>query len=737
MKKKNGRFHRGVIILFSIYGLLFVLLFYRTISIQLTGEVKGQTLAAKATAMYQKERAITANRGKILDVKGNMIAEDTLSYRLVAVVSESATTNAKKPRHVVDPQQTAEILSRYIDMDKAEIYKRLTDNVTTRYQVEFGSAGRGLSHQIKNDIESFKLPGILFVNDLKRYYPNGIFASHLIGFALKENQSEGSVVTKGKMGLELTYDKQLTGHDGKVEYKSDVFGYLLPNSEKMIQPAKDGYNIHLTIDKTIQNFLEDAMNRVELKYSPESMVAVVADPKTGAILAMTQRPTFNPDTRETKNMKWLNEVTEETIEPGSTMKIFTLASAIDTGVWRPDAYFQSGSYTLLDRTIRDHNQVGWGTITYLEGFQRSSNTAMAHLLKNIGEDTFLNYIDKFGFGKKTGINLPNEAAGTILSQYPIQRVTTTYGQGSTVTPIQLVQAMTAIANNGQMMKPYVIDKIVDPNNGELVGNYKPVTVGKPISKSTAKQVRDILASTVTSENGTAQKFKLDEYEVAGKTGTAQIPKSNGKYYWGDGEYLYSFLGLAPKEKPQLVMYITVKKPNLSTGQTGSMPVSEVFKDVMSKSLKYLNVNPENIKLSKTTSLRDFTGKSVESAQIVLTNEGQQPILIGQGGEIISQYPKAGEKIVKDQLVFLKTSGAITLPSFKNWSLRNILIYKSLSGLPIEVVGEGYVESQSVSEGVVVSNNAPIVLKLATPEQQFLSPDIDEKIVEGDEILPQD
>ena len=206
------------------------------------------------------------------------------------------------------------------------------------------------------------------------------------------------------------------------------------------------------------------------------------------------------------------------------MKIFTLASAIETKKWAPNAYYQSGQYTVYDRTIRDHNQIGWGTITYLEGFQRSSNTAMAHLLEQIGDKTFLEYLNKFGFGQKTGIDLPNEAPGTILSKYPIQRVTTTYGQGSTVTPIQLVQAMTAITNGGKMMKPFVIDKIVDPNTGKVVEDHQPQIAGQPIKAETAKQVREILASTVTSENGTAQSFKLDEYEVAGKTGTAQYQK---------------------------------------------------------------------------------------------------------------------------------------------------------------------------------------------------------------------
>ncbi|MFJ7738460.1 penicillin-binding protein [Lysinibacillus sp. NPDC097287] len=724
MKKKRFRFQWGAFLLLIFYGGLFFLLFTRMVTLQASGEVEGQELAAKAAAKYQKESAITANRGKIYDTNGKVIAEDTLSYRLVAVVNESATTNPKKPRHVVDPEETAEVLAEYIDMDKEAIYHRLTkrrDDGTLPYQVEFGSAGRGISHEIMNQIKEEELPGILFVSDLKRYYPNGVFASHLIGFALKEENKDGTVTTKGKMGLELTYDEALTGENGKVEYQTDAFQYLLPNSEKMITPAKDGDDIYLTLDKTIQSFVEDAMTRVEKEYNPESMTAVVADPKTGKILAMSQRPTFNPETRS-ENMKWLNEVIEETIEPGSTMKIFTLASAIDSGNWNPNETYNSAPYKVHDRVIRDHNRVGWNWITYLEGFQRSSNTSMAHLLKKMGDDVFLDYLDRFGFGQKTGIDLPNEATGIILSQYPINRVTTSFGQGSTVTPIQLIQGMTAIANDGKMMQPYVIDRIVDSSTGEIIEQHEPKEKGQPISKETAKQVQEILASTLTSKYGTAKDFVLDEYQVAGKTGTAEIPKASGGYYWGADQFLYSFLGMAPADDPQLIMYVSVEKPKLK-GKLGSVPVAEVFNPVMQNSLKHLNINPEDVKAVDRVAIQDYTGKNAEAMQVELANDGLKPIIVGAGGEIIEQYPKGKQKLVKGSFVFLKTAGNSTLPNFTEWSLRNILVFKTMSGMEIEAVGEGFAVSQSVSPGTVISDRAPIVVNLKTPAESFI-PDVD-------------
>ncbi|MGE8033812.1 penicillin-binding protein [Lysinibacillus sp. KCTC 33748] len=721
MKKKRFRFQWGAFLLFIFYGGLFFLLFTRMVTLQATGEVKGQELAAKAAAKYSKESVITANRGKIFDAKGQIIAEDTLSYRLIAIVNKEATTNSKKPRHVVDPDKTAKILAEYIPMDEKKIYQQLTrvkDDGEKPYQVEFGGAGRGLSHETMSKIKEENLPGILFVNDLKRYYPNGIFASHLIGFALKEENKDGTLTTKGKMGLELTYNKELTGKDGKVEYETDAFSYLLPNSEKMVTPAENGDDIYLTLDKTIQSFLEEKMTEVEKEYNPEAMTAIIARPKTGEILAMSQRPTFNPDTREGDNMKWLNEAIEETIEPGSTMKTFTLASAIDTGAWDPNAYYPSGQYRVHDRVIKDYNKVGWGYITYLQGFQRSSNTAMAHLLKLIGEEEFFEYLDRFGFGKKTGIDLPNEASGKLLSNYPVERVTTTFGQGSTVTPIQLIQALTAIANDGKMMQPYVIDRIVDPSTGKTIKKHEPVVKGKPVSADTAKQVKEILASTLTAEKGSATDFVLDEYEVAGKTGTAQIPLGNGRYSWGSNEFLYSFLGMAPVDDPQLIMYVSIKRPKLK-GEAGSIPVSKVFNPVMLNSLKYLNVNPEDVKQVDDTKIQDYTGQSAEAIQVELQNDGLQPIIVGGGGKIIDQYPKGPQKLVKGNFVFLKTAGDVVLPDFTNWSLRNVLAFKALAELELEVVGEGFVASQSISAGTVISDRSPIVVKLKTPAESFI------------------
>lgn len=716
--------------MFLLYGGLFFLLLSRFVFIQVTGTAEGQVLSTKADSKYSREQVIPASRGKIIDRNGDIIVEDTLSYKIIAVISPEATNNSSAPRHVVDPEKTAKVLAEYIDMPEQDILDVLNKYIKAgKYQVEFGKAGRDISYKVMTEIKNNNLPGIIFVQDMKRLYPNGQFASHLIGFALKEENEDGEAVAVGKMGLEYIYDEELTGTPGKVNFKSDTKGFLLPNAEKMITNPKDGDNIYLTIDKTIQNFLEDALNKAEEKYNPEKMTAIVANPKTGEILAMSQRPTFEPNTREGLSTNWLNEAIEQTIEPGSTMKIFTLASAIEEGVWEPNATYKSGSYRVYDRTIRDHNVYGWGTISYLEGFQRSSNVSMAYLLNRIGDETFIDYIHRFGFGEKTGIDLPHEATGTVSDKYPINRVTTTYGQGTTVTPIQLVQAMTAIANKGKMMQPYVIDKIVDPSTGKLISDHKPVEKESPISEKTAEQVKEILASTVTSEKGTAQRFKLDDYTTAGKTGTAQIANPEGGYYWGRNLFLYSFLGMAPVEDPQLIVYVAVHKPQLKDTEVGSEPTSDIFNSVTENSLKYLNIQPENLELASSIKMPNIVGQNMMESQTTLESQGLKTVIIGQSENVKEQFPAAGTSILAKGTVFIKGEGDIKLPNFTGWSKRNIMIYKSLSNIPIEISGEGYVTSQSLTAGSIVSKETPVVVHLSTPEETKIVPELEDSMEE--------
>lgn len=726
---KKVRFQWGAFLLFLFYGGLFFLLLGRFIYIQTTGIVNGEILEQRAEEKYNRSQILEAHRGTIQDRNGNILAEDTLSYKLFAVLSESATVNAHDPRHVIDVQQTATQLSAYIDMSATEIAARLQEGIDNeRYQVEFGLAGRNISHQVMQKIRSQNLPGIQFDKDLKRHYPNGSFASHLIGFAIKEETEDKKERLIGKMGLERIYDEVMTGTPGTLEYQSDRRGFLLPSSDKLITEPKNGADIHLTNDRTIQNFLEEAVSNVQDQYEPEKVTALVVKADSGEILAMTQRPTFDPNTREGLTTNWLNESVENTIEPGSTMKIFTLAAAIEEGKWDPNAWYKSGSYRLLDRTIYDHNVVGWGSITYLEGFQRSSNVAMAYLLERLGDDVFIDYIKQFGFGEKTGIDLPNEATGIISDRYPINRLTTAYGQGTTVTPLQLVQGMTAIANEGMMYQPYIIDKVVDPNTGEHLLDHEPVSKPSPISAATANQVKEILASTLTSERGTAQKFKLDSYTSAGKTGTAQIPDSNGQYLWGRQLFLYSFLGMAPVENPELIVYVAVHKPKIEPTEVGSDPTSYIYKYVTENALKYMNIAPMESTERQQVEIGDYSGRPVAEVQTELQALGLEVVTFGAEGKVSAQYPLNQTKVVTGNKVFLKGEGQVLVPDMAGWSSREVQVMEQLSGIPIERTGSGFVVNQSMTAGTAADVSVPIVVKLSSPEEAYTSEPIE---VEGE------
>ena len=706
-----------------VFGGLFFILFGRILFIQTTGQVDGKELAKIAANQYEKNAVLQASRGSIVDRDDSPIASDTLSYHVVAVLNEAASKNSKRKYHVTDYKETSKVLAKYLPLKQKEIYDKMRNAREGAWQIEFGRAGKDLNREkvlkMKEELDRKKLTGILFVEGKKRFYPNGRFASYLVGYAQKDEAENNKTVTTGKMGLEKTYNKQLTGIDGKVNYQSDGWGILLPTASKQIEEPQDGQTIKLTLDKTISNFVEEAMDQVQEEYSPKKMLVLVSNPKTGEILAMSQRPTFNPMTREGLTENWLNDAVEQTIEPGSPMKMFTLAAAVEEGEWKPDDYFRSGSYRIYDKIIRDVNTTGWGTITFLEGLQRSSNVGMAYLLERIGDQKFIEYVHKFGFGKKTGIDLPNEATGVVLDNYPAERLTTSYGQGSTVTPLQMIQAASAIANDGVMMKPYVIDQIVDPNTKKILENHEPEENGNPISAATAKKVREILATTVTSEYGTAQKYHLENYAVGGKTGTAELPEKDGPGYMsGAGNYLYSFLGMAPIDDPQLLIYVTVQQPELKAGETGSDPVSKVFNSVMENSLKYLNIAPDDEQVIPVKKVGNYEGEDAEAAANLAVEDGFDTVLIGEGGKVSKQIPTADTKLTEDSIILLATEGDTTFPDMTGWSKKTVLSFMHLSKLDIRINGEGYVFGQSVTAGTVVNSENPVVVELQTPEQQY-------------------
>jgi penicillin-binding protein 2B len=704
METRKLNMNKGAGCLMLVFSLLFFLLLARFLYIQVTGQVHGESLKKWAEAKHNKKGVLEAKRGTIYDQHGEVLAQDVTAYKVVALL--------KGDTPVKDKENTAEKLSSVLDLSKEEILAKLNKSA---YQVEFGPAGSYLTKEQKEKIESMKLPGITFIDGKTRIYPNGDFASYVLGYA-KPNDKD---VLEGNFGIEKTLDKYLHAENGSISYKGDARG--LANGDEKVVPPKNGKDVYLTIDQHIQSFLEDAMNTAAEHYKPSMLLGVVADPKTGKILAMSSRPSFDPNKRNITY--FLNDPISYAYEPGSTMKIFTLAAAINEGVYNGQAYYQSGRYMVGNTPINDHNNgAGWGSITFDEGVQRSSNVAFAILAeKYLGFDRYRQYIHRFHLDEKTGIDLPGESSNTILFDKPIQKITTAFGQGSTVTPIQQIQAATAIANDGKMMKPYVIDHIEDPDTKKVIKKSKPEVVGNPITKESAQKVRQLLETVITSPKGTGTAYKIDGYSVAGKTGTAQIPGKDGKYMSGKENYIFSFLGMAPASDPQLIVYVAIKQPKLTETETGATPLADIFKSVTKNSLQYLKIKPTEVKdpkklaESENVKVPNVSGQTIDEAKTALDKAGLKTVALGQGS-VSNQMPQAGDLVLKGDLVLL-TGDENKMPNTIGWSLRDIMNLAHVMNLQLKTSGQGYVTEQSIQEGTVVKKGDVLEVKLEPPVEQ--------------------
>ncbi|WP_067838849.1 penicillin-binding transpeptidase domain-containing protein [Amphibacillus sediminis] len=712
--KKTSKW--SVNLFFILFAAMLITLSGRFIYIQATGEVQGVNLNEWAERQRSNHTELPARRGYIYDRNGMELAQDITVYRLYAIISEAYSPNPEKRlNHVADHELTAEQLAPILEMETSEIvdiFQRGVEN--DQFQVEFGREGSQLSREQKLAIEELELPGIHFIEEAKRYYPNGIFASQIIGLA----QTDDNQVITGITGIEAQFDDLLQGHDGKITFQRDSYNTRLLDAKEVIEQKHDGFDVNLTIDQKIQTILEDAMSQVEDQYQPERITATVVNPKTGEILAMSNRPSYDPNhIGDVDN--WFNDVVSTPIEPGSTMKIFTLAAAIEEGVYNPKEKFRSGSYKIdqIDRPVTDYNQ-SWGEISFEEGFQRSSNVGVSKLVwEKIGVNRFLDYLNAFHFDRTTGIDLPREQAGTILYRYPIEQLTASYGQGTTVTPIQLIQAATAIANDGQMMKPYIIQKITDPNTGQVVQQTEPEVVGQPVSKETANQVLAAMESVITSDYGTGRNiYNLESYSVAGKTGTAQISSSAGGYLEGHENYIFSFLGMAPSDDPQLLIYITVKQPEITKDQSGSEPVSFIFKHVMENSLHYLNIQPdkEHEETVEKLTMPEWEQAEIDEIRQHFEEAGFKPKIVGNGNRIINANIEPGEDVLSTQHILLITDEP-TMPDLTNWSLRNVIELANLTELDLEVIGSGYLIHQSIEPGEAIEPGRYLLSEFSTEQ----------------------
>lgn len=703
----------GAVLLILGFGLLFFTLVLRYSYIMLTGHSSGEDLIMKANEKYLVNSQQQPERGKIYDRNGKVLAEDVERYKVVAIVDKKASEGSEKPKHVTDKKETAKKLATVIDMSAKEIEDKL-DNKKA-FQVEFGQKGTDLTYQEKEKIEKMKLPGVTLYPETERFYPNGNFASHLIGMAQKDPDS-GDL--KGAMGVEKIFDSYLSGQKGALSYIHDIWGYIAPNTKKEKTPQR-GDDVHLTLDSNIQVFVEEALDGMVKHYKPKDLFAVVMDAHTGEILAFSQRPTFNPETGKDFGKKWANDLYQNTYEPGSTFKSYGLAAAIQEGKFDPDKKYTAEPREVMGSKISDWNKVGWGEIPMSLGFTYSSNTLMMHLQDLVGADKMKDWYEKFGFGQSTNGMFDGEATGGIAWDNEAQQKTSSFGQSTTVTPVQMLKAQSAFFNGGNMIKPWYVDNVTNPVSKDTFYKGKKEYDGKPITKDTAKKVRTELDKVVNSEDSHAKNYQIDGYDVAGKTGTAQVADpDNGGYVEGENPYFVSFIGDAPKDDPEVIVYAGMSLAQKNDQEAYEMGVSKAFKPIMENTLKYLNVGDKKSKDNsdvKYSEVPNVEGQETQKAQDKINGKSLKPIVIGNGEKVTKQSVSANKEVLPNSKVLLLTDSDVTMPDMTGWSKEEVVAFELLTKTKVTTKGSGFVSNQSVTKGQKISSKDKIEVTLSSED----------------------
>lgn len=713
--RKNRKRFSALLFIISFFA--FGLMFLRFSQIMIMGKINGEDLGENVENLYTRDNYLQANRGSIYDRYGNPIALDAKSYKMVGILTDQWSTE-NNPQHISDKEAIANILAKHISLSKDEILKYLNKDVD---QVEFGSAANALSYHvvenIKKDLDKEDLNGIVFEEKQKRLYPNGTFASHLVGIAqYKKSDESKRKELVGVTGLEKSFNDLLTGKNGRKIYKKDSLGYLLPTLENEEELPEDGNDLYLTINHKLQSHLEIILDKVQSENKAKAITANVLDTKTGELIASSQRPSFNASTLEDIDT-WQNLLTEYTYEPGSTMKILTLAAAIEEGVYEPNSYYKSGTINVHGGKVSDYNPSGWGYISQLEGLSRSSNVLFVNLIDKMGHDVWKEYLDAFGFSQATGIELLNEQAGSNPYNWPLQKVNTGFGQGLTVTPVQMIQAFTAISNSGELSRPRLIEKTVSSTDSSE-DLYKTEKLDSPISKETAGKTLAYLKKATEMENAVAKAYKKEGYSIAAKTGTAQlVDPDTGNY--SNSKFIHSVVSIFPAEDPEYLVYITVQEPSYSKdASSGSEVVQKIYHPLIDRINDFNqdlqdgeSVNKDNQYIETPT----FLDLSVEEAEKSVTDLENNYSLIGKGDKIVQQLPYPETPLFEDQRIILMTNGAVTMPDLTNWSRNDVLKMAELTGSKVSFVGEGYVVEQDLAVGSYIEPGQEITITLSSDE----------------------
>lgn len=683
---------------FLIIGivLLFGLVIGKLIYVSISTNIDNINIKNFALSRTTGSKTLYASRGSIYDVSGEILAENVNSYTVIAYLDSKRTTNLKKPLHVVDIESTVNALAPLIGMDADRMRTLLSKDA---YQVELGPEGRGISELLKEKIEKLNLPGIDFIKESKRYYPYGTFASYIIGYAKKNDN--GEIV--GEMGIESYFDQELSGENGYYKYQKDAYGYKIANTPVQEKKAKNGYNIELTIDSNVQMYLENAINDLIQNYSTDWVIATIADAKTGAIVGSASSPTFDPNKLNITNYN--NPLVSYTYEPGSTMKIFSFATSIEKGQYKGDELYDSGKINVDEYEIKDWNDKGWGRITYDVGFTYSSNVAATLLAQKLGKETLLDYYTDLGFGQKTGIELLGEMKGKVNFMYASELASASYGQGITVTPIQMIQALTTITNGGTLLKPYVVNKIID-QNGKIIEEGKREEIKKIYSEDTINKIIDLMDKTVNGDDNlaTGKAYQTDQVRLIGKTGTAQYISETGGYTSGT-KNIRSFAGMFPKNDPQYIIYVAIKDLEGTSSAIGGMT-----KSIVESIAKYKNLSDResNKDENKYVVLDNYLNKNKNDVISLLESKGLKSIVVGDGDVVVNQYPIKNKNIIIGSKVYLKTnSDNKNMIDITGWNKTEVINLMNFMEVDYEINGVGKVVSFNIPVGNAISEKVII------------------------------
>ncbi|MBP1992800.1 stage V sporulation protein D [Paenibacillus eucommiae] len=640
MRASNVTVRRRLFIALIIGTIIFVALIGRLAYVQLW---KGSELAQMAEDNWRRNIPFAPKRGEILDRNGVKLTYSVSTPSVMAI-----------PAQIKDAKGTAAQLALVLQAPEDSIYKQMTKKERIN---RIQPAGRKITQEKAQEIRQLNLPGIVVAEDNQRYYPFGSLAAHILGFTGIDNQ--------GLAGAEAMYDKELTGIRGSISYMADAAGRALEGTTEEYSKPKDGLNLQLSIDSHLQSILERELDQALVQYQAKNVIAIMMDPNNGEILAMGGRPTYEPShfrdfPAETYNRNlpiWM------TYEPGSTFKIITLAAAVEEKKidLKNEMFFDPGFIKVAGANLRCWKRGGHGSETFLQVVENSCNPGFVLMGQRLGKEKLFDYIARFGFGKKTGIDLGGEENGIMFKPAlvgPVELATTSFGQGVSVTPIQQITAVSAAINGGKLFKPHVGKAWIHPETGEVIETIQPELVRNVISEETSRIVRETLESVVAK--GTGRNAFIDGYRVGGKTGTAQ-KVINGRY--SADEHIVSFIGFAPADNPKIVIYAAVDDPEGL--QFGGLIAAPLVKNMMADALRYMKVEPSEKQIARDykygevpiVEVPDLIGATVEDIYEDL-NSNFLLAKSGSGKYVLSQAPKAGTRIEKGSTIRLFLSDSL-------------------------------------------------------------------------------